>query len=328
MAAQTIGVLRHERAENILGGDDAGLTWLKRTAQTVGTTGTATWAAELSASRGVGPIVSLAPASVAARLAQSSIPLNFDGVREVLIQKLPTQNIGSWVSEGSAASMVQLIFDPVVCGPMRQLIFGAAVTSEVKRFSLEASVPIIEQALSAAATIAIDSTLLDAVASTTSRPGGLLFNAGTTTATANGGLTALAGDLASIAGKMDDVKIPTENLILIANQRDAIRMRALLPASFPHVIIGSSVVTARTLIGVAPSAIAMSIGVPEVTAGDAMVFHADSAPQDVVTSGVAATGGPVESAFQRDLIVLKVRLRATWARLDAAAVQTVPSVSW
>ena len=71
---------------------------LQRTATTVATTTTATWAQELT-SRGIGPVLNLAPASVAAALAKVCIALDFTNVNQILIQQLPLDNVGTWTGK-------------------------------------------------------------------------------------------------------------------------------------------------------------------------------------------------------------------------------------
>ena len=174
----------------------------------------------------------------------------------------------------------------------------------------------------------MDSALLDTSASSSARPAGLLANVSALTATSGGGLTALLGDLAKIASAVATAKIPAENLLLVMSPDAAIKARGLLSPNFGYQIIGSNSVASGTIIGLAPSAIAMSIGVPQLESGDGPVIHLDNVATDPVVSGTPATG-TVASAFQRQLIVIKVRLRATWATLAPGAVQVINSgISW
>jgi hypothetical protein len=224
--------------------------------------------------------------------------------------------------------MVAPTFGSVLIGPLKKVLIGAAVTSEIRKYAIETAVQVVEQALTNAATITIDSAMLDAAASDTTRPGGLLHNVTAITATSSGGLAALVGDLGKIADAMATAKIPAENLVFITSSAAAIRMRAVLPPGFPYVIIGSIAVAATTLIGIAPSAVALFVGPPEIESGDAPVVILDTQPRDNLDTTTVATQ-TVRAAYQCDLIVLKCRIRAAWGPLvTSGAVQLITSISW
>ena len=275
--------------------------WQTRTATTVATTTTH----DTLTPRGVGGVVNLAPASVAAKLSAACVPVDFTGVVSVLVQKLITQNnLVTHIGEGGVAQMVQLAFDPVLIGPLKKFLFGCPITADVKNHSLEAVIPIIEQSLSQIATTEIDGPLLDTAALTTTRPAGLLHNVSALTATSGGGLAALAGDVGKLSGAMAAAKIPTEKWMLLMNPGDADRARTLSPwLAASDKIVDTSELSLGTIVGIAPKAIGMYLGTPQVDASaSGPVIHMDSSATDIVVSGTPA-GGNVIDAFQCNLIL-------------------------
>ncbi len=191
----------------------------------------------------------------------------------------------------------------------------------------DTAVAIVERTLTDAGTVAVDSALLDSTAGDTTRPSGLLYNVSDLGAQ-GGGLVALTPDLAKIAGAISDAGLDTENLMFFMNPRQALVARGLLtgPRFSTYSIIGTSALAAGTIVGVAPSAIAMYISPPQIeVVPDGLVHMADDARDSIDTDAVSEV---VKAAWQTNLILLKLRLRCTWAPLASAAVQKIESCTW
>jgi hypothetical protein len=278
---------------------------------------------------GFGPYVSLAPLSAAAALYPNCLQLSFDGgVNTNVIPKVTTPPTATWISEGSPSTIVQSVYGTVQVGPPRKLLFGAAVTGELQRYGPDTALQIIQRTLIDAATSALDSALLDATAADATRPAGLLNGVSDLGATAGANLTALITDLAKLAGAISDAKIDAESLVLIMNSRQAIVLRGLLtgPKFDRYTIIGTPALSAGTVVAVAPAGIALYLSPPQIeVSGDGLVHMDSSAPRNIDTQAVGET---VKSAWQANLLLLKIRMRATWAPLAAAAVQKIDSATW
>jgi hypothetical protein len=84
---------------------------------------------------------------------------------------------------------------------------------------------------------------------------------------------------------------------------------------------------AKSVAAFAPAGVVSGYsGSPEIeTAKDVLVHFEDSAPTDIVAGGVAAT--PSKSAFQADIVSVRVRTAAAWAAAPGAA-QVVENVNW
>jgi hypothetical protein len=276
----------------------------------------------------VGSLPILAPRSAAAVLAEKCLSLNFDGINQVMVPSISTAPTGQWTGEGSPMSMVQPAAASLLVGPPRKLAFGAAVTAEVANYSADIAMPIIKATILRAAVLALDAALLDATAADATRPAGLLNGVSDSGPQAGGGLTALTTDLGKLAGAIAAGKIFAEDLILLMDPAAAIRARGLLSPAFQqtYTIVGSSAVTSGVIIAVAPSGVATFFGAPTLEVSkDGLVMLDDSSPRDIDTTAVAAT---VKSAWQSNLVLLKLRLRCTWAPLASAAVQKIVAISW
>jgi HK97 family phage major capsid protein len=219
-----IGTLTKENPQKIVErswGRDETAQMITRAVSAPANTTTSGWASDVVPIGLANFLVTLAPASVAARLYQSCVHVDFNDVNQVLIPKITTAPTGTWVAEGSAASMTQPVYGSVVVGPARKLLFGAACTNELQNYSAESATSIIQRTLIDAATVALDTALLDNAAVTTARPAGLLNGLSTLGATAGGGTAALTADLAKIAAAMYAAKISAEDMIVVMNPAQA-----------------------------------------------------------------------------------------------------------
>src|SRR5215468_4313190 len=112
------------------------------------------------------------------------------------------------------------------------------------------------------------------VSTDASRPPGLLNGVAGLTPTSGGGLSALLGDLAKLAGAYSDAKVNGENLVLVLNPRQAITLRGLLvgPLFAQYSVVGSPAVAAAQVIAVAPDALGLYVSLPQIEASqDALV---------------------------------------------------------
>lgn len=281
----------------------------------------------------VGSLPILAPRSASAALSEKCLSLDFVGTTQVVVPQITTPPTAAWVAEGGGVSIVQPVFGQTLVGPPRKILFGAAVTADLAKYAPETAMPIIKATIIRAAIKGLDSALLDATSADTTRPAGLLKSVSDLGATAGGGLAALTADLGKLAAPIDAAGIFAEDLILLMNPVEAIKARGLLSPAFAntYTIVGTSAISSGTIVAIAPSAVATFFGAPELeTATDGPVVHMDDVPgaDIIVAGGAPVTGGSVKSAWQSNLILLKLRLRCTWAPLSTAAIQKIDSVTW
>jgi hypothetical protein len=334
VTAQALGTLRREDpikiAEKTWKRDEA-VALITRATSAVANTTTVGWGAELAAISVGNVLHTLAPASAASRLQQKCVAVDFVNVNQVLIPKVTTLPTATWTAEGNPSAIVQPVYGSVLIGPPRKLLFGAACSVELQNYAIDVATEIIRRTLIEAAAVALDTALLDAVAADATRPAGLLNGVADLGATSGGSgqpLYALVTDLGKMASAMATAKINSENAVLIMNPAEAIRARALLvgPAFANYEIIGTLAVPAGSIVGIAPDAVAMYVAAPQIEIStDGLVHMESTTPLDITTAAVATS---VKTAWQTGLLLLKVRLRCTWAPLASAAVQKVTSVTW
>jgi hypothetical protein len=272
-------------------------------------------------------LVTLAPASAAAKLQAAAVPLDFTGVNIIVVPNVTTAPTGTWVAEGSSVKIVQPVYGSQLIGPPKKLLFGAGFTRELQLCTAETGTVIIQRTLSEAAAVALDTALFDNSAADSARPAGLLNGVSDAGAATGGGVAALVADLTTICTAMSTAGISSEDLMLVCNPAQAMVARGLLVGPLSTLtIVGTPAVTAGTIIGIAPHAIAMYTGAMQVEVStDALVHMATDAHDSIDTDAVSET---VKSAYQVDMFVMKLRLRTFWAPLKTGAVQLISAVTW
>jgi hypothetical protein len=172
----------------------------------------------------------------------------------------------------------------------------------------------------------------DTAVGDTTRPPGLLNGVTPLTAAIAGGsdLETLAADLATLANAIAAAGINPEGLVLVASWKQATKLHLLAGPRFNNVIIGTSALADRTIVGVAPGGVGFGYnGTPEVTTSREAAIHYESmTPLAIGTAGTPPTvAAPTRSAFQTDTLVLRVRARCAWNKIPGS-IQTVTNVNW
>jgi hypothetical protein len=278
------------------------------------------------------PLVTLAPASAAAQLFAECFQVDLAGVTSVRLPYVTATPQPGFIAEGAPALAAQLSLSNVDIGPTRKLLILAGLSGELDNATPGTASAAIGKALSDATTKAVDAAAFDNVVGDTTRPPGLLNGVvGLTAATAGGSdLETIAADLASLANAIAAAGINPEGLVLVASWKQATKLRLLAGARFDNVIIGTSALADRTVVGVAPGGVGFGYnGAPEVTTSREAAIHYESAtPLAIGTAGTPPTvAAPTRSAWQTDTMVLRVRARCAWNKIPGA-VQVVTSVNW
>jgi hypothetical protein len=280
----------------------------------------------------VNPLVTLAPASAAAQLFAECFQVDLAGVTSVRLPYVTTTPQPGFIAEGAPAPAAQLSLSNVDIGPTRKLLILAGLSGELDNATPGTASAAIGKALSDACTKAVDAAAFDTAAESTTRPAGLLNGVASLTAAVAGGsdLETLAADLASLVNAIAAANINPEGLVLVASWKQALKLRLLAGSRFDTVIIGTSALADRTVVGVAPGGVGFGYnGTPEVTTSREATIHYESAtPLAIGTAGTPPTiAAPTRSAFQTDTLILKVRARCAWAKIPGS-VQVVTNTNW
>jgi HK97 family phage major capsid protein len=320
---------------------------VQRAASSPGTTTTTGWAAEL---------VQTQYAELLSTLLVKSIyqPLSAEGVRYTLGRfgqiQIPVESItptvaGSFVAEGAPIPVRQEAFTPITIGLKKM-----AVISTFTRELFEHSQPNIDTQLrdrmGRDTSVAIDSVLIDNIASSTVRPAGLRFGVSGLTPTAGGGFTALVADLKQLLGVLvtaNSLRSP----VWIMNPQQALSIALTQSAAgvgvFPfkdeieagrlltYPVISSSTVPATMVILLDAADFASLTGDDaRFELSDQATLHMeDTTPLAIGTPGTPPTvAAPARSLFQTDSIGLRMIMPMNWIMRRSGIVAWLTGVTW
>jgi len=272
---------------------------------------------------------SLAPGSAALQLFDFGLKLDMTGVSTVRVPNvagLPPQPV--FVGEGKPAPSLQWTFGAAVVGPVRKILVLSAVSDELENATPESAAAVIGSVLAAATVKSVDTVAFDANAGDAVRPPGLLNGVTPLTGTAGGGMAAMVADLSALVEAIGGAGIDPNDVVFVAPPHQATTMKATLGLKFTNPILTTLGLPAKTVAAFAPAAVASGYqGTPTVeTSKEAVVHFEDTTPADISTppNTVAA---PSRSAFQTNVISVRVRANAAWGVAPGGA-QVVQSVSW
>lgn len=189
---------------------------------------------------------------------------------------------------------------------------------------------IVRTAMSEAAGKSLDAAVFSTTAASAIRPAGILNGVTPITATAGGGTTAMVADIKALVGAIVTAG-GGANVMLFAHPVQAVTIGLLAGPGFNLTVVPTPAFASGSIVAVEVGAIASGYrGVPEITASkDAVVHMDDSAPAQISTVGSPNTiAGNVLSAYQANLILLKLILRCSWTTRAPGMVQVINSATW
>ncbi|MET4313545.1 phage major capsid protein [Bradyrhizobium sp. RT4b] len=273
-------------------------------------------------------IASLSPAYAGATLLAQTLQLSFDGAATISVPGFVADASGaSFVREGAPIPARSLMAKPLLLDPSK-LATISALTNEVINGSAGNAQKLVEDVLMRSVGLALDAALFDAnPAIAETRPAGLRWNIAAETASgATDPTEAMLADIGALLGIVSAVAGNTP-LVLVAAPARAIMLKLRSPRELPVTVLASSAVADADLIAIAPVGIvSASDSAPEISVSRETVLHMDDAPTNIgEAAGVAA---PSISMFQTDVLALRCRMEATWARRHDAAVAWLSAGGW
>jgi hypothetical protein len=272
----------------------------------------------------------LAPASASARLLAAASSLDLSGISSIRLPFIGASGRPSvpFVAEGAPAAVANLSLSATVLGPAHKLLILSALTRETQQASAETAAAIISNALAVAAEQSLDAALFSANAATPIAPAGILNGVGAIVSGGKTGAEGVADDLGILAGAIGAAGINSDDMTVITTPTLATKIRVLASPKFTNTVLSSSVLAAGTVIGVVPQGLVAGYsGNVTIDASNmASVHMEDTAPADIV-SAAGAVAQPVKSAFQVDMVVLRVRGWCTWA-IHPGATALVTGANW
>lgn len=326
-------------------GNDEGLQIVMRAAVNPAMTSVAGWAAEL---------VQTANGAFLDRIIQDSIygPLSAMGQRYDLGRngslKIPTRAstpkaAGSWVGEGAPKPVKRIGFAPITLTPHKLAVIST-FTEEMALYSTPAIEGILRQALTDDTSESLDGYLIDNVASSTSRPAGLLNGVTPIAASVLTPATvAMVADLKALVGAIVAAG-GGKAIAILMNPAQAMSLGFAQTTTgdfmfestdqagnkFMARIIVSGTVPAGTVIALDAADFATATGdAPRFAISTEATLHEeDTTPLAIGSTGTpTVVAAPTRSLFQTDSVAIRLSLFVTWAMLRPGHVAAITGIT-
>jgi hypothetical protein len=275
----------------------------------------------------VAPLALLTPTSAAGKLFGSCARVSFGNrVLSYTVPSVSTQPIPLFTAEGGPIPVVQPSLTSTTIGPPRRMAFAVVVTNEILLASGPDAATMIGDLLARACALPLDSAVFGTAAASSAQPAGLLHGVTPITATVAGTRSSIdtaASDLANIAEAFGAAGIDDAGLILITTPQLKWHLAAVFGYRPDLTVLSSPAIATDQLIALAPRGIYSGYsGDAEIDTSIHPTMHMEGA-----TPLPVGSAAPASSAFQQDLVTLRVRLWCAWAALPGA-VQVVNGVNW
>lgn len=322
-------------------GHEATFVIATRADQTIGTTTVAGWALELVQTVNQGFLDALMPFSMYPALRAKGIGVNFDGIGTV---SLPSRTAGGagggFVAEGAPIRVGRITTAAITMTP-KKLGVIIPFSRELAKRSTPAIEGLVRQAILEDTGAILDAAMIDATASSTARPAGLL-NGVSAAASGYGG-----GDYQAVLNDFKNMLAPffsanaADNIVVMMNPAQALAL-AMMPG--PDGVIGSfmgairdrvtflesTTVPANRLIGVRASDFATAMGdTPEFDVSEQATVHMeDTTALEIVSGTGPTTADPVRSFFQTATIGVRMLMDVSWKMRRTGMVQWIDTTTW
>jgi hypothetical protein len=269
----------------------------------------------------------LAPSSAAMKLFQLGTKLDLRGKRTISVPNISVPPAPIFIAENGAAPATEFPFGKAALGPVRTIRILSAISRELEQASVESAVLIVSRILGDAAAKGVDLAAFANAADNGVTPAGLLHGVAPIAA-ATSGTDALTEDVAALVKAIADAFIDPEGVVFIAAPRQAMALRIKPSPLFDSPVIMAPFLSDKTLIAAAPGGIYYGYdGGAEVDSSkEAIVHFEDTTPLPLVNA-TGTVAAPQRSAFQTDVIFLRLRARCAWCAYPGS-VQVVQGVNW
>jgi hypothetical protein len=271
---------------------------------------------------------SLAPSSAALQLFGRGLQLDLAGIITIRIPNFASLSPAPiFVGEGKPAPNVHWTFDAIVLGPARKVLILAAVTGELDGATADTASAVIGRILADSSNKSIDAVAFGTAAADEDQPAGLLHGV-TPLAPAAAGPDAMTEDLGALTGAIGAAGIDTTEAVFVCSPREATIIKSKVGPKFDYPVLSTLGLPAKTVACFAPAAVVSGYrDVPQIEASKTATVHLeDGSPSDIVgPDGVLAV--PSKTAFQTNLVSIRVRTWAAWAVAPGGA-PIINNVNW
>ena len=308
--------------------------------QTIGTTGVAGWASELVATVNQGFLQALVGKSVYPALRERGVGLTFDGVGTINLPRRTAGGAGGgFVAEGSPIRVGRVTTASASLTPKKMGVI-VPFSRELAKRSTPAIESIVRQAIIEDTASILDAALLDATASSSARPAGLL-NGVSAAAVGYGGGDHLAvkADFAALLAPFINANA-ADNITVIMNPAQALSIAMMDgPANsanwFQNIasrvnIVESTYATAGRLIAIRNSDFYTATGdAPEFDINETATVHMeDTTPLEIVSGTGPTTADPVRSFYQTATVGVRMLMDVSWVMGRTGMVQWINGTTY
>lgn len=307
--------------------------------QTIGTTSVSGWASELVQTGYFGFLQALIGHSVFPELANRGLSLTFDRYGSISLPRRTAGTAGGgFVAEGSPIRVGKVTTAAATLTPKKMGVI-VAYSEELARRSTPAMEGIVRQAIIEDTVGTLDPILLDATASSTSRPAGLLNGvSAAASGFAGGDYQAVREDFRALLAPFYAAN-GADGIVVLMNPAQGLNMSMMEgPTGDPNwlerirsrvTIVESTNVTAARLIAVRASDFAAAGGNPQFDVSNQATIHMeDTTPLEIVSGTGPTTADPVRSLWQTASVGVRMLLDVSWTMRRTGMVQWIDGTSW
>jgi hypothetical protein len=325
--AHALGVPVPEAARAMYGRDrDDLLDVVLRAASSPASLTVPAWAGQLGQQLIASELVqSITALSAAASLMARGLKLDLTGRSQVSVpgRRYDPQMAGDWIAEGAP---IPVRGGTVVPGPQLQPRKLAVITAYTREMVEADSIELFTKtAIREAAAALLDLKMFSSDAGGATAPPGILIGATNVSPSTADAPWAISSDIGALVQALAEYGGGLEPVI-IAAPGQAASLRMWRQQDF-YDIYASLALPAGTVCAVEASSFASAFdGLPQFeTSTGATIHMEDTAPADITNGGVAT---PVMSAFQVDMIGLRMILRASWGLRNVKHVAIIEGTNW
>jgi hypothetical protein len=268
----------------------------------------------------------LSPSACSMRLLRKARQLSLEGIDHVMlagIQFAGRPPAPIFIAEGQPAPVVMATTSEVKLGPTRKILIQSSLTSELEATSGNTAQEIISDALSLATEQSMDAALFSTSADNGTTPGGLLNGVTPIAAGTATGAEGIATDVGAIADQISQAGINPDEMTLITSPKLATKIKTLVGPKFNFEIMSSKAIPSNNIVGIVTDALMYGYdGEVKIDVSREVAVHFEGASPQPISSA-----SPVYSAYQMDLIVVRVRAKACWV-IQPGACAFVQNVTW
>ena len=341
--AKTISVASGKTIDKVLDtaypGHEA-TAFIAKADQVIGTTSGSHWADDLMQTVNQGFLQALVGYSIYPVLRQRGIALSIDGANTVNIPRRTAGTAGGgWVAEGSPIRVGKLTTAAASLTPKKMGVI-VAYSDELGDRSVPAIEALVRRAILEDTASTLDSALLDATASSTARPAGLL-NGVSAAAVGYGG-----GDHEAVKADFQALLAPfiaanaADNITVIMNPAQGLAIAMMDGPTnnanwFADIrarvnIVESTYATANRLVALRHADFATAMGdVPRFDVSQQATIHMeDTTPLEVVSGTGPTTADPVRSLWQTASTGIRMIMPVSWTMARTGMVQWINGTSY